>query len=178
MAQNQPLLTALVLIDVQERLAPAMADFEACLANQRLWLEAAPLLGLPVIVTEQYPRGLGPTLPELAALMTTPPIAKVTFSCFGTEAFAAAVAPYEELIVVGLEAHVCVLLTVLDGLARGLRIAVADDAVTSRSPAHRESGLRAAARAGALVAPTETLLFRQLGSSAHDGFRAISRMIR
>lgn len=166
------------MIDVQERLVPAMADFDRVLDNLRRLLRGFAVLELPIVATEQYPAGLGPTIAPIAELLPTPPPAKVAFSCYGCEPFTEAVAPFQDLVIAGLETHVCVLQTALDTLARGQRAFVVADAVASRDPRNRDIALAQLAFAGAVVTSTETILFQLLGAAGSDAFRAISKLVR
>ncbi|MBI5831210.1 MAG: isochorismatase family protein [Armatimonadetes bacterium] len=168
----------LAIIDVQARLVPAMAEFGPTLVNIRRLTRGAKALALPILVTEQYPRGLGPTVPSVARLVPGPYPAKTAFSCFGCEPFAQAAEAHDELILCGIEAHVCVLQTALGGLARGKRVFVAADAVTSRAVANRQAALAELAAAGVVIAPTETLLFGLLGAAGSPEFKAISRLVK
>jgi nicotinamidase-related amidase len=173
----------LVVVDVQERLFNAM-DAERrddMVANVKILASAARRLGVPVLVTEQYPKGLGRTLPELRALLgDTPPFEKTAFSCAGADGFMDRVRGLgaDHVILTGIEAHVCVLLTALDLLTRGLRVSVVADAVCSRRPANLEIGLDQARQAGAVVTATETVVFQLLGSADSDAFRELSKLLR
>ena len=174
----QPPAAALAVIDVQARLAPAMAEFGPALVNLRRLIRGCRALDLPILVTEQYPRGLGRTVVSVARLVPGPYPAKTAFSCFGCEPFATALEGRRDLILSGVETHVCVLQTALDGLVRGLRVFVAADAVASRTVANRDRALAAMAAAGALVLPTESLLFGLLGAAGGEAFRTISRLVK
>jgi nicotinamidase-related amidase len=173
----------LVVVDVQERLFNAM-DAERrddMVANVKILVSAARRLDVPVVVTEQYPRGLGRTLPELRALLgDTPPFEKTAFSCAGADGFLDRVRALgaDHVILTGIEAHVCVLLTALDLLTRGLRVSIVADAVCSRRPANLEIGLDQARQAGAVVTATETVVFQLLGSADSDAFRELSKLLR
>jgi len=173
----------LVVVDVQERLFNAM-DAERrddMVANVKILASAARRLDVPVLVTEQYPRGLGRTLPELRALLgDTPPFEKTAFSCAGADGFMDRVHALgaDHVILTGIEAHVCVLLTALDLLGRGLRVSVVADAVCSRRPANLEIGLDQARQAGAVVTATETVVFQLLGGADSDAFRELSKLLR
>ncbi len=169
---------ALAIIDVQARLVPAMAEFGPTLLNIRRLARGAKALGLPILVTEQYPRGLGPTVPSVARLVPGPYPAKTAFSCFGCEPFAQAAESHDELILCGIETHVCVLQTALDGLALGKRVFIAADAVTSRALANRDAAMAELAAAGAVVLPTESLLFGLLGAAGSPEFKAVSRLVK
>jgi nicotinamidase-related amidase len=173
----------LVIVDVQERLFNAM-DAERrddMVANVKILVSAARRLDVPVIVTEQYPRGLGRTLPELRALLgDAPPFEKTAFSCAGADGFMDRVRALgaDQVILTGIEAHVCVLLTALDLVAHGFRVSVVADAVCSRRPANLEIGLDQARQAGAVVTATETVVFQLLGSADSDAFRELSKLLR
>jgi nicotinamidase-related amidase len=173
----------LVVVDVQERLFNAM-DAERrddMVANVKILVSAARRLDVPVVVTEQYPRGLGRTLPELRALLgDAPPFEKTAFSCAGADGFMDRVRALgaDHVILTGIEAHVCVLLTALDLLTRGLRVSIVADAVCSRRPANLEIGLDQARQAGAVVTATETVVFQLLGSADSDAFRELSKLLR
>ena len=170
--------TTLVVIDVQQRLAPAMAEFGPALANMQRLIRGFQLLRRPVVVTEQYPQGLGPTLPSISRWAPQTAFEKVAFSCFGCREFVDSLRPDTELVLCGIEAHVCVLQTALDGLTSDRRVWIAGDAVTSRRVANRETGLAQARQAGAFVAATESLLFGLLGSADTDEFRAVAKLVK
>lgn len=173
----------LVIVDVQERLFNAM-DSERrddMIRNIKTLGATARRLGLPVLVTEQYPKGLGHTLPELRALLDdVTPLAKTAFSCCGAEGFVERLRATgaDQVILAGIEAHVCVLLTALDLLGMGFRVSIVADAVCSRSPAKLEIGLAQARQAGAVVTATETVVFQLLGKADTDAFREISKLLR
>jgi len=171
----------LLVIDVQERLAAAMAERERVIANSGHLIAAAKLLGVPTLLTEQYPKGLGPTAPELrSALEPAPAIVKMTFDCCGEPSFAPALEQTgrSTVIVCGMEAHICVLQTVLGLLATGLTVHVAADAVCSRAPENARIALELLRDAGAVVTCTETVLFQLLGRAGTAEFKAIQARIR
>lgn len=173
----------LVVIDVQERLFNAM-DAERrdeTIRNLKILGAAARRLAVPVVLTEQYPKGLGRTLPELKALLDdVAPFEKTAFSCCGAPGFADRLRATgaEHVILAGMETHVCVLLTALDLLREGYRVSVVADAVCSRTPANLELGLAQARQAGAVVTATETVVFQLLGCADTDVFRAIVKLLR
>ena len=177
-----PAETALVVIDLQERLAPAMSDFEPCANRAELLLAGARELGLDTIVTEQYPKGLGATLPRFAELLpeNTPIIAKTGFSAFEEPAFRTALGAKSRktLIFCGIESHVCVLQSVLDALERGFAVCLAADAVASRKTSDRDLALQAARAAGATVVSSEALLFMMLRDAKNPAFKAVSKLVR
>jgi nicotinamidase-related amidase len=176
--------TTLLVVDVQERLFPAMdADHrEEVMRNIKILAAAARRLGLPILATEQYPKGLGHVLEELREPLgpDVEPISKVTFSCGAAPGFAARLeaARTRRVILTGIEAHVCVLLTALDLLGAGYPVHVAADAVTSRTQANWRLAMEQLRQAGAVVTTTETLLFQLLGQADTDEFRELVRLIR
>ena len=172
----------LVIIDVQERLFDAM-DAERrdeMVRNIKILGTAAKRLSVPVLVTEQYPKGLGRTLPELRALLDVTPIEKTAFSCYGAEGFADRLRALDpsRVVLAGIEAHVCVLLTALDLLAQGYQVSTVADSVCARTPAKMEIGLAQARQAGAVVTATETVVFQLLGRADSDAFREIAKLLR
>jgi nicotinamidase-related amidase len=169
----------LVVVDVQERINAVMAD-QGHLARIAALVEACALLGVPVIATEQYPKGLGPTVAELAQRLPGPPLVKDTFSCAREPAVRAALEATgrRQAIVVGIEAHVCVLQTALDLAAAGCQVHVPHDAICSRRPVDKGWALERMAAAGVAVSTTESALFELLERCGTDEFKAVSRMIR
>jgi nicotinamidase-related amidase len=179
-----PSTTGILLIDVQERFLPAIpaiAPDQPVGRNCRILVEGARAAGAMVIASEQYPKGLGPTLPHLvAALGDAPRLAKAHFSCCGDDALAAALrdAQRSHWVLCGVEAHVCVLATAADLLAAGRHVIIAADAVDSRRPDCRDHARSAARDLGALVLPVESVLFRLLRRAQGDAFKAISALVR
>jgi nicotinamidase-related amidase len=178
---------ALLLVDFQERLAAVMAPGEvaACERNIVLLLELCRQLHIPVVVSEQYPRGLGPIIPGLRACLAQPgliveSIEKIEFSCADSPAFREVHARLgrDQWIVAGMEAHVCVYQTARDLVALGNRVHVPGDAVISRAPANVHVGLDLCRRAGAIVTGTETVVFDALRRAGTDEFRALSRLLK
>lgn len=172
---------ALLVIDIQERLAVAMAEREKVVANAGHLIAAAKLLGVPVVHTEQYPRGLGPTVPELrAALAPAAAVEKLTFDCCGEPTFAPALEATgrSTVIVCGMETHICVLQTVLGLLAQGLIVHVAADAVCSRSEENWRTALELMRDAGAVITCTETVMFQLLVQAGTPEFKAIQARIK
>lgn len=173
---------ALVIIDVQEKLAPAMdqALFRQLQLNARLLIEGFAALGLPIIATEQYPRGLGHTVAELSGATQQHCIEKLAFSCCGDQGFGAVLEKTgaRQLVIAGMETHVCVLQTVLDLLDQGYIVHLVRDAVSSRFASDYDNAIALAARAGAVVTTTETVLFQLVGEAGTDAFKAISRLVR
>ena len=176
--------TTLVIVDVQERLFPAMdADHrEEVMRNIKILATTARCLHLPVVATEQYPKGLGHTLPELLQTLgpDVQPVAKVNFSCWAVEGVRTRLKATgtRSVLLAGIEAHVCVLMSAFDLLGSGIAVHVAADAVTSRTQANWRLGTEQLRQAGAVVSATETLVFQLLGQADTDDFREIARLIR
>lgn len=174
----------LLVVDVQERLHPVMhPELRAAVeANLGRWAEAARVLGLPVVVSEQYPKGLGPTATWLTQALgpTVAPIPKVSFDALGEPAIRAAVevTGRRSVLVAGMEAHICVFQTVRAIEASGRRAFLLADAVASRTRENWQIGVELARAAGAVVTSTEAALFDMVGAAGTDTFRAISRLIR
>lgn len=176
--------TTLAVLDVQERLFHAMdADHrEEVMRNIKVLAAGARRLKIPTVVTEQYPKGLGHTLEELKDALGPglEPIEKVTFSCCGVEPFRARLlaAGARHVVLTGIEAHVCVLMSALDLLAAGYSVHVVADAVTSRSQGNWRLAMDQLRQAGAVVTATETVLFQLLRQADTEDFRELARLIR
>ncbi|MBY0526107.1 MAG: hydrolase [Gemmataceae bacterium] len=171
--------TGLLVIDVQEKLMAKIPNAAALTRNIALLIDGARLLGLPVVATEQYPKGLGPTVAELAVKLSDRPD-KVAFSCCAIPAvldtFRRDARP--KVLLAGIEAHVCVQQTALDLLARDVRVYIAADAVGSRFPIDQEYALRRMERAGAIIVTAETAVFEWTGGADHPKFKEISKLIQ
>ncbi len=176
--------TTLVVCDVQERLFHAMdADHrEEVMRNIKVLAASARRLRVPILVTEQYPKGLGHTLQELLDTLGpgVEPLPKVTFSCCAVGAFRARLQATgaRHVVLAGIEAHVCVLMSALDLIALGYTVHVAADAVTSRTQANWRLAMDQLRQAGAVVTATESVLFQLLGEADTEEFRELARLIR
>ena len=176
--------TTLVVCDVQERLFHAMdADHrEEVMRNIKVLAASARRLRVPILVTEQYPKGLGHTLQELLDTLGpgVEPLPKVTFSCCAVGAFRARLQATgaRHVVLTGIEAHVCVLMSALDLIALGYTVHVAADAVTSRTQANWRLAMNQLRQAGAVVTATESVLFQLLGEADTEEFRELARLIR
>ena len=167
---------ALVVVDIQEKLLPTIFEKERLVRNSQLLLRLAGILKIPVLATTQYARGLGAIVPEIASLLPSGEVMdKTAFSCFGSDQFCSAVRKLPRdrntLVVCGMEAHICVLQTVLAGLNQGYLVHVASDAVSSRAEWNRNIGLRRMEQAGALISSTETIIYELLRGSATPAFK-------
>jgi nicotinamidase-related amidase len=173
---------ALVLIiDIQERLAPAMKEKDKVVKNCQHLIELAKMYNIPVVMTEQYPKGLGKTIPEIQSLLPDyKPIEKSSFSCCGQSSFPAEIKKTgrKKIIITGMETHVCVLQTVIDLMKHGLAPHVVQDGVCSRSDENWKTGIEFMRDAGAVITCTETVLFQLLKGSGTEEFKKISQRIK
>ena len=177
----QPEKTALVLVDVQGKLATLMHDREQLYDNLQILVKGARILELPIFWLEQYPEGLGPTIPELAELLPDlEPMPKVCFSGCGLEEFAQKLrsARRQQILVCGIETHICVYQTVRDLLVGGYHVQVVADAVSSRTAANRQIGLDRVAALGAQITSVEMALFELLREAGTPPFKEIARLVR
>ena len=168
----------LLAIDFQARLMPAIHDSAPVVQNANRLLLAARRLGLPVTYTEQNPKGLGSTLPELAPEPGEIVLHKMTFDACRTAGVAAHLDGNAALVVMGCEAHVCVLQTVLGLLSGGRRVYVVADAIGSRMEENRRAALGRMAHHGAEIVTTEMVIFEWLASAEHPEFRDIVKLIK
>jgi nicotinamidase-related amidase len=170
----------LLMVDVQERLLPAMSDPALVLKNGGRLLEAARTLAVPVVVSEQYPAGLGRTVAELTNLAPANAVhEKVEFSCFANPALHAALSvPDRQTVIFGIEAHVCVLQTAVEMTAAAHDVTIVVDAIGSRAADSKEIALRRMQDAGIRLATTEMVLFEWLRRAGTPEFKSISRLIR
>lgn len=172
----------LVVIDVQEKLVLAMDDQVLAALSGRIAIlqQAAIELQMPMLATAQYVKGLGGTIPELAERLSAPAIEKMTFSCCGEPAFPAELQRLgrRQVIVTGMETHVCVLQTVLELLEAGYTVHVVSDAVMSRKKENWQIALGIAQQAGAIITSTEAVLFQLLRVAGSDEFKKLSKLVR
>jgi nicotinamidase-related amidase len=172
----------LLVIDVQEKLCKAMDEkvLEKLAGNISVLQEAAQEMGIPVLATEQYVKGLGETLPALKEKLTAPAMEKMTFSCCGDDSFLEKLKEQKrkQVVVTGMETHVCVLQTVLELLEAGFSVHLVRDAVMSRKKENWQVGLNTAAAAGAVITSTEAALFQLLRVAGTEEFKKLSKLVR
>jgi len=171
----------LVVVDFQQKLLAAFKEPEGFLQNCIKFIKFANILGLPIVWTEQYPKGLGPTVDEVKAdISHLQPIEKLTFSCFGEPRFVEALSrqPSKQLMVCGIETHICVAQTVLDGIECGYQVHVIDDACGSRIERDHVAGLRKMEGAGAVLTCTEMAIYEILARSDAEEFRKILQLVK
>lgn len=174
-----------VVIDIQVRLAAAMPPEtrERVMKNSGILLQAARLLQVPTVVTEQYPKGLGNTEPAVAQHFSENlgVVCKTCFASSGAAGFDAALDAHHgrhQVILAGMEAHVCVLQSAMELLGRGYQVFVVEDAVSSRDDANRHNAMARLRQAGAVVTSTESVLFEWLRDASHPQFKAVTALIK
>lgn len=173
--------TVLLIVDIQEKLAVVMKEREKVVGNNLHLIELAKMLGMPVVVTEQYPKGLGVTASEIReALPSYHPVEKTTFDCCGQPAFLQELKAHNKgtVILMGMETHICVLQTCIGLLKGGLNVHLVQDAVCSRTKDNWKMGVQFMRDAGSVVTCTETVLFQLLKVAGTEEFKKISKRIK
>jgi nicotinamidase-related amidase len=165
----------LAVIDIQEKLLPAIHEKERLIRNSQLLIRLANIVSLPVVVSTQYSKGLGPTVPEILSLLPdAKPVDKLEFGCFGNGEFCSAVsllAGRNTLLLCGMETHICVMQTALGALTQGLNVHVAADAVGSRAELNWKLGLERLRAAGAVISSTEMMMYELMQRSGTPVFK-------
>lgn len=173
--------TVLVLVDVQGKLAQLMDDKEALFQDLRKLVQGAQILGLPILWVEQSPAGLGPTIPELAALLPgQTPVAKSTFSCCADEGFMARLrgTGRRQVLLAGIEAHVCIYQTAAELVQLGYEVEVVADAVSSRTAQNKQLALQKVQQLGARLTSVEMALFELLGKAEGPAFKSLLKIVK
>ena len=173
--------TAVLVVDYQEKLIPAICNKEELLKRTQILLQGLQLLGVPVIISEQYPKGLGSTVAEVREVVgDTKAYEKGSFSCWDDEGLRDAInaTGCRNILVCGTETHICVLESAIDMKMAGKEVMIVADCVGSRFPQDKEMGLRRAEQEGIRVCTTETVLFEMLRFSGTPEFKAISKLIK
>ncbi len=176
-----PLNACLVVIDIQEKLLPVMAEPERVVKNTTVLIQVAKALDMPILWCQQVPRALGPTVDELTGLLEgVDPIDKSSFSCCGEETLIAKLdeTKAQSAILCGIEAHVCVFQTAADLLRKGMDVHVVADAVSSRTLENKQIGLDRMKQQGAVITSTEMCLFELLKDAQHPKFRELAKLIK
>ncbi len=171
----------LVIIDIQERLLPAIDGQARVVQNSLRMIQGAVILGLPLFATEQYRKGLGPTVPEIAqAVPGFSPLQKLTFSACGASDFVQQLQAkgVSQVLLCGIETHVCVCQSALDLLDQAFRVFVVADAVASRAPENHHLGLERTRDAGAILVSTEMALFELLGAAGTEEFKQVLSLVK
>jgi hypothetical protein len=172
----------LLIVDVQERLWPYISNADQVRDRCQVMMKGAAALQVPILVSEQYPKGLGPTLPAIkeCQLPEAPLYEKTAFGCLGDEPLASYLEKTgrRQLVVCGIETHVCVMQTVLEAVDRGYRCAVVADAVGSRDERNRQLALDRMRQEGASIVSTEVILFEWMKTARHPAFKTISALVK
>jgi len=171
----------LCVIDIQKRLTPAMAEPDAVISRSTILMKSAAQLGVPALISEQYPKGLGPTVDALTLIAPPDSIfPKMHFSCVDDPDYRARLDGLgrDQAVLCGIEAHVCVLQTALGMRAAGYQVAVVADAVSSRDSANKTAALERMAENGVVIATTEMVIFEWLNKAGTDAFRELSALIK
>ncbi|MCS7120321.1 MAG: hydrolase [Nitrososphaerota archaeon] len=171
----------LVIIDMQEKLIAKIAEKDLLIENVKKLISFARIMNIPIVLTEQYPKGLGGTIPEIKTLLLdVEPIEKVEFSCFKSAKFAETLREINArtLIISGIEAHICVMQTALDGLIRGYRPCVVYDAVSSRRLEDKEVAINRMRQCGVTIATTEMLMYEILEKAGTQEFKEALKLVK
>ncbi|WP_416189960.1 isochorismatase family protein [Neisseria sp. CCUG17229] len=177
----KPENTLCIVVDIQERLLPALHNADSMVERSRVVIQGLQALDVPLVATEQYPKGLGKTVPAVQLLFGdgAAVFEKTRFSAVIDEVEAVLnEKKIENVILLGAEAHVCMLQTVLDLRAKGLAVYVPFDCTTSRNPANKDNALQQMRDAGAVVSNSESVLFQLLGDAKHPAFKTVSKLIQ
>jgi nicotinamidase-related amidase len=171
--------SVLVVVDIQDKLLAKIPTAASLVRNTAFLLDAAKLVNVPALATEQYPKGLGPTTAEIAKRLPATPAAKTAFSCCGAAGFLGKLRELNRLNVVlaGMEAHVCVMQTALDLLDAGFHVFLPVDALAARFAIDYDTALKRLAAAGCVHTTAEAIGFEWLGDSAHPQFKAFSQLV-
>jgi nicotinamidase-related amidase len=169
---------ALVVIDIQEKLLPPIFQKEQLVRNAQLLIRAAGILKIPALVSTQYVKGLGQTVPEISSLLPgSDPVDKTLFSCFGSDLFCSALkhlpGQRNTLLLCGMESHICVMQTALGALRDGYLVHIASDAVSSRTEWNWKIGLDRMRSAGAIISSTEMMIYELMRSSSSAAFKEL-----
>jgi len=171
----------LVIVDIQERLIPKISGRLSVSGNTITLIKSARILNIPIIVTEQYPKGLGPTIPEIKDLIIPwQPVEKICFSCFDNSNFSKKLEELgkNNLILCGIESHICITQTALDGLKSNYSVFFVKDAISSRTKNNKETGFERMTQAGATPVSTEMVVFELLREAGTDKFKQIVSLIK
>lgn len=174
---------ALVVVDIQEKLLPPIFNKEALVKNSQLLIRLAKILDLPIMVTTQYSKGLGATVPEIASLLEgITAFDKLEFSCFGSDQFRSRLKALpgnrNTVLLCGMEAHICVMQTALGALNEGYLVHVASDAVGSRAEWNWKTGLDRMKSAGAVISSTEMMMYELLRCSGTPQFKELLQYLK
>lgn len=169
-----------VMIDIQEKFLPVIYDIHTVVENSNRLVTAGQIFSIPLIITEQYSKGLGKTINQIQLNDNQKTIEKISFDCFGCDEFVNTLNSFNKktLIVFGIEAHVCVLQTCLHAIENGYEVHIISDAVSSRTLENKKIALNRMRQSGAFIASTEMILFQLMDRAGTDEFKAISKLVK
>jgi nicotinamidase-related amidase len=173
--------TVLVLVDIQDKLLPYVAEKEKVVENIRMLIKFADIMNIPIVFTEHYPKGLGSTIPEISGVLRTYiPIEKVIFSCFGAPRFRSKLKELkaENLMVAGIESHICIEQTVLDALNSGYQVHVIEDAISSRTTKNHKIGVKKMRQFGAIISSTEMAMYEIMERADTKEFKEVLKLVK
>ncbi len=172
--------TAFILIDIQEKFLPVIHGIETVINNANKLVKGADILKIPLIVTEQYPKGLGHTVDSILFKDNQDIIEKIHFDCFGCDAFIEKINVINPrtLVIFGIEAHVCVLKTCLSAISRGYNVHVVADAISSRTLENKSIAIERMRQSNAFIVSTEMILFQLIDQAGTDEFKEISKIVK
>lgn len=172
--------TAFVLVDIQDKFIPVIHNIEEVISNANILTKSAEILKIPLIVTEQYPKGLGHTSKKIYIPNKSRIFEKMSFSCFGNEKFVEEIKKLciKSIVLFGIEAHVCVLKTALDALKNNYEVHVVGDAISSRKYENKVLAIERMRQSGAFIASTEMILFQLMDVAGTEEFKLISKLIK
>lgn len=173
--------TALVVVDVQEKLLPYVIDKEKVVDNIKMMIKFAQIMDIPVILTEHYPKGLGNTVPEVNdVLKEYSPKKKVIFSCFGSPGFTMKLKELgiKRIMICGIESHICVEQTTLDAMDSGYEVHVIADAISSRTQLNREVGIEKMRQFGAVISSTEMAMYEIMERADTEEFKEVLKLVK
>jgi len=174
--------SVLVVIDIQQRLAEAMPEkiLKQVIANTAFLIQSAKLLDIPVIISEQYPKGLGSTVTELTTLENAHIIEKTCFSCADSKAFLQTLGKLNkpQIILCGMEAHICVAQTAIELQSKNYQVFVASDSICSRKKSHFRNAIQRVQQQGCIITNSESISFEWLRDAKHEHFKSISKLLK
>jgi nicotinamidase-related amidase len=171
--------TVFVMVDIQEKFEPAMSNIERTITNANILVETSKILKVPLVVTEQYPKGLGHTSEKLNLPENAHIIEKSSFGCFGCDSFTEKIREIgaKRIVLFGLESHICVLKTALEAMKKGIQVHAVADAICSRKEENKYLGIERMKQSGVFIASTEMILFQLMEDSGSTEFMEVRKLI-
>jgi len=172
--------TVFALVDIQDKFIPVIKDIDRVISNSNILVKASEILNIPLIVTEQYPKGLGHTSEKINLPDKKYLIEKVSFSCFGSDEFIKKIKELkvDSIVLFGIEAHVCILKTALDALKNNLDVYVVADAISSRTDENKSLAIERMRQSGVFIVSTEMIIFQLLDKAGTEEFKLISKLVK